>query len=72
VQWELGQENLSDDPLTNAIYLGIKPDITTLLEAKRYRGALLLIYAAIDCMASLARPAGQIDVHRDDFVAWSE
>lgn len=61
-----------EDPVTNAIYGGIKEDIKTLLNAERFRGALLLIYAGIDCMASIGMAEGQEDVTRDDFVAWAE
>jgi len=43
---------LKDDPLANAVYLGIKEDIKTLLSAARFRGALVLIYAGINCMAN--------------------
>ena len=63
---------LKEDPLANAVYLGIKEDIKTLLNAERFRGTLLLIYSGIDCMASIGMPERQEDVTRDDFVAWAE
>src|SRR5262245_13001345 len=64
--------SLAEEPLTNAIYLGIKQDIDTLLRANGYRGALILTYAAIDCMASLAMPDGRTEVRRQDFVEWAQ
>jgi len=64
--------NFREDPLWNAVYGGIKEDINLMLGAERFRGALILLYAGMDCMASIARPDGQEDVTRDDFIAWTE
>jgi hypothetical protein len=64
--------SISEDPLLNAVYGGIKEDIKLLLGADRFRGALLLIYAGIDCMASIGMPATQDDVKQVDFVLWAD
>jgi hypothetical protein len=60
------------DPITNAVYGGIKRDIQVMLEAKRLRGALLLIYSGMDTMAWIGMDASKEDVDRSDFVTWAE
>lgn len=60
------------DPIANAIYGGIKPDIQLLLAHDRFRGALLLIYAGMDAMAYVGMDPAKTDVERADFVAWTE
>ena len=64
--------NLEQDPVINVITRGIRRDIDVLLAEKSLRGALVLLYSAIDTMAALAIPAGQISVTRTDFIAWAD
>jgi hypothetical protein len=64
--------NLKDDPLYNVIESGIKEDISVTFAAKRYRATIILIYAGIDAMASLAIPETQTEGGKADFVAWAE
>ena len=64
--------SLKDDPLYNVIESGIKEDIAVTFAAKRYRATIILIYAGIDAMASLALPETQTEGTRADFVAWVE
>jgi hypothetical protein len=61
-----------EDPVFNAVYDGIKRDIQTLLDAKRWRGALILIYSGMDAMAWVGMNGQQEDVDRSAFVAWAE
>jgi hypothetical protein len=60
------------DPIANAVYGGIKRDISVMLEAKRYAGAVLLIYSGMDTMAWIGMDATKEDVERSDFVTWAE
>jgi hypothetical protein len=64
--------DLEHDPIVNAVYGGMKRDIQVLLEAERWRGALLLIYAGIDSMAWVGMESSKDDVGRKDFVAWCD
>ena len=64
--------DLQQDPIINAIYKGIKLDIETVLTHKRYRAAIILIYAGMDAMAFLDMPAGQDEVTRTDFMKWTD
>lgn len=64
--------SVSEDPIVNAVYGGIKTDIEHLLSARRFRGALILIYAGIDSMAYLRMNPNKEEVDRADFVEWAE
>jgi hypothetical protein len=64
--------DLKHDPVINAIQKGIKDDIDFNHNAERFRATILLIYAAMDTMAFLNMPAGQLDVTRKDFIYWAE
>lgn len=64
--------SLERDPLVNAVHNGIKQDIQILLEHGGFRGATLLMYAAIDAMAFTTLPAGRNEVTKSDFIAWAD
>jgi len=64
--------DLKYDPVINVIQRGIKDDIDFNHNAERFRATILLIYAAMDAMAFLNMPAGQLDVTRKDFINWAE
>lgn len=61
-----------NDPITNAIYDGIKRGIQVTIENRCYGSAVKLIFSGIDTMAYLNMPASQQDVERKDFIAWAE
>jgi hypothetical protein len=61
-----------NDPITNAIYNGIKRGIEITLENHCYGSAVNLIFSGMDTMAYLNMPAGQQDVERKDFILWVE
>ena len=61
-----------NDPITNAIYDGIKRGIQVTIEARCFGSAVKLIFSGIDTMAYLNMPGGQQDVERKDFIAWVE
>jgi hypothetical protein len=46
--------------------------VETCLAANLWEPTLILLYAGIDAMAWLDRPAGQLDVTENDFVRWAE
>jgi len=62
--------SLKNDPIYNAIYNGINKGIRVTLDNECFGSAVILIYAGIEAMATLARPADQIEVRRTDFVNW--
>jgi len=62
--------DFSRDPVTNAIYRGIKEGIKVTLENKCYGSSLILIFAGIDAMANLARPESRKEVKPADFIGW--
>jgi hypothetical protein len=62
----------SDDQVTNAIYQGIKRGIDITLGGNCFGSCVILIYSAMDTMASLAMPAGQAEVGKADFVRWAD
>ncbi len=61
---------ISRDPVTNAIYGGIKRGIRVALDNECYGSALILIFAGIDAMANLGRPESQKEVQPADFIRW--
>jgi len=61
-----------NDPITNAIYDGIKRGIQVAINNHCFGSAVKLIFSAIDTMAYLNMPANQKDVGRKDFVSWVE
>ena len=65
-------ETLSQDPIINVVHRGIKADINTLLANGGGRGAVILIYAGMDTMASLDIPDDQTEVRGRDFIRWAE
>jgi hypothetical protein len=60
------------DPITKAIYGGIKKGIQVAVENNCYASAVILILSGIDSMAFLNMPASQTDVTRTDFIEWAE
>ncbi len=60
----------SEDPITNAIYGGMKRGIEVCLEAKALGSAAILIYAGIDALSFLGAPANQDHVTARDFKEW--
>jgi hypothetical protein len=60
------------DPVTKAIYGGIKKGIQVAVRSNCYGSAVILILSGIDSMAFLNMPANQIDVTRTDFIEWAE
>jgi hypothetical protein len=65
-------EELSRDPVINAIYGGIKKGIQLTVENGCFDAAVILILSGIDSMAYLNMPVGQEDVTRNDFVTWAD
>ena len=63
--------SLTQDAGFKVIDDGIKVDITTAIENKRWRAAIVLIYSAMDTMAFLDLPPGKVDVHGRDFIRWA-
>jgi len=63
--------NLSQDPIQNAINDGIKEDIRVAFDNHRFRATIILIYAGMDVMAFLDMPEGQKTVSPADFIAWT-
>ncbi len=58
------------DPITNAIYGGIKEGIKVAVANNCYGSAVILILSGIDSMAFLNMPASQKDVTKTDFIDW--
>jgi len=62
--------SISHDPVTNAVYNGIKRGIKVALDNECYGSAVILIFAGIDAMANLGRPESQKEVQPTDFIHW--
>ena len=60
------------DPITKAIYGGLKKGIQVAVENNCYASAVILILSGIDSMAFLSMPASQIDVKPPDFKEWAD
>ncbi|KQC08570.1 MAG: hypothetical protein APR62_04460, partial [Smithella sp. SDB] len=58
------------DPISKAIYGGIKRGIQVAVENNCYGSAVILILSGIDSMAFLNMPESQTDVTRTDFIDW--
>ena len=58
------------DPITKAIYGGIKKGIQVTVENNCYGSAIILILSSIDSMAFLNMPESQTDVTKTDFIDW--
>ena len=63
--------DLSSDPVINAINNGIRRDIQIALDNDCHRSAVILIYSGIDAMAYLSMPSKQVDVNKSDFIEWA-
>jgi hypothetical protein len=63
---------MQNDPIYNAIYNGIKRGIKVALDNKCFGSALILTYAGMDMMATLAMPSGQAEVQPLDFINWAK
>jgi len=61
---------MEKDPISKAIYGGIKKGIQVAVENNCYGSAVILILSGIDSMAFLNMPASQTDVTRTDFIDW--
>ena len=61
---------MEKDPISKAIYGGIKKGIQMAVKNKCYGSAVILILSGIDSMAFLNMPASQTDVTRTDFIDW--
>jgi len=60
------------DPITRAIYGGIKRGIQVAVENNCLGSAVILILSGIDSMAFLNMPASQTDVTKTDFIEWAD
>lgn len=60
----------STDPIINAINNGIRHSINTVLDNKCYGAAVILLFAGMDAMANLNRPAGTNENTSNDFKDW--
>ena len=60
------------DPITKAIYGGIKKGIKITLEHDCYASAVILILSGIDSMAYLNMPAEKKDAGKNDFIEWAD
>ena len=60
------------DPITKAIYGGIKRGIQVAVENNCLGSAVILILSGIDSMAFLNIPVSQTDVTRIDFIEWAD
>lgn len=60
------------DPITKAIYGGIKRGIQLTVENNCYGSAVILILSGIDSMAFLNMPESQTDVKGADFIEWAD
>jgi len=58
------------DPISKAIYGGIKRGIQVAVANNCYGSAVILILSGIDSMAFLNMPASQADVKKPDFIGW--
>lgn len=64
--------DLSKDPVLNAVYNSIKRGIRVAIDNQCYGSAVILILSGIDTMAYLGMPPGHEDVTSKDFVKWAE
>jgi hypothetical protein len=60
------------DPITKAIYGGIKKGIQVAVQNNCLGSAVILILSGIDSMAFLSMPASQQHVQRIDFIKWAD
>lgn len=60
------------DPITNAIYGGIKRGIEVAIKNNCLASAVILILSGIDSMAFLDMPVSQTDVTKNDFIKWAD
>jgi hypothetical protein len=65
-------KGIERDPISKAIYGGIKRGILVAIENNCLASAVILILSGMDTMAALGMPKEQLDVTRDDFVKWAE
>jgi hypothetical protein len=64
--------DLSEDPIINAINDGIRRSINVVMENKCYSAAVILIFAGIDAMSNIDRPENQDYNTASDFKNWVE
>jgi hypothetical protein len=60
----------SRDPINNAINEGIRRDINVAIDNGCFRAAVILIFAGIDAMSHISRPASDKYNGPDDFKNW--
>jgi hypothetical protein len=60
------------DPITKAVYGGIKKGIQVAVENNCLGSAVILILSGIDSMAFLNMPASQKDVTGNDYIEWAD
>jgi hypothetical protein len=65
-------ESLSKDPIAAGVYgeHGLRASINSVLETGHVGAAIILIFASIDAMANLDRPASQKFSCSEDFLRW--
>ncbi len=61
---------LSDDPVVNVLYAGMKQPIQLCMDNGCERAALQLMYSAIDSLARLGLPVGESECTRAHYGAW--
>ena len=61
---------LSNDPVMNIIYAGIKEGVRVTVENKCFGSAIILVYSGIDAMAYLNMPEHQERVIGKNFIEW--
>jgi len=61
---------MNRDPISIAIYGGIKIGVNVALKNECYDSAVILILSGIDSMAYLNMPESQEDVTKTDFISW--
>src|SRR5579862_4676042 len=61
---------LLEDGYINAVQNGMKRDIDIAIENDCLRAAIILIFAAMDAMGHIGRPAGKVYNEPSDFYAW--
>ena len=61
----------ASDPLINAIYQGIRRGIQVAYDNECFGACLILTYCGIDAMSYMDMPAGQAEVHGEDFIRWA-
>lgn len=65
-------EDLTRDPVINAIHNGIRRGIEITVANNCHGSAVVLIYSGMDSMAYLAMPKDQTDVSGKDFIDWAD